>query len=167
MPLMWILRGSLGSLHHPHVLTGRLFTVADGGHAFPSVFLLLHLPVVLRLPLWGTTQTLFATTTMCFMSVPHLVPAGVIQALGSLPSPTTLTSISLISRQAIVTQSGPALISTMAHFPVTPLPLSSVPWHCAQTAVPSSLSSQPISLNQIIAPSNPVLCRGLKLSQRG
>ena len=94
-------------------------------------------------------------TTKCFMSVPYLVPAGFIPALGSLLSPTALTSVALISHQAMFGPSEPARISTMAHLPMTPLPSSLVPWQCAQTALPSSLSSQPISLNQIIALSDP------------
>ena len=57
--------------------------------------------------------------------------------------------------QAMIISSEPAPISTMAHLRVTPLPSSSVPWECTQTTVLTSLSSQPISLNRIIALSNP------------
>ena len=56
-------------------------------------------------------------SSWCFMWMPHPIPAGLIQALGSLPSPTTLTSVALMSQQALIVLSQPAPMSTVAHLP--------------------------------------------------
>lgn len=91
-------------------------------------------------------------SSWCFIWVPHPIPAGLVPALGSLPSPTALTSVALMSQQVPIVPSQPAPMSTVAHLPAISHTSPSGPGQYAHVSMPCSMLSHPVSLNQDMAP---------------
>ena len=91
-------------------------------------------------------------SSWCFMWVPRPIPAGLIPALGSLPSPTAPTSVALMSQQVPIVPSQPAPMSTVAHLQAISHTSPSGPGQYTQISMPCSMLSHPVSLNQGMAP---------------